>query len=81
MGVGEKNIFSFFLASLRYRYKPRGPPPSVLLKTRWPRVTVSASSRDFFQKNRKLRAVYFPLYSFKQRPLNSGIRMKDTEGN
>lgn len=84
LGVGEKYIFSFFLASLPQRYKPQGrarPAPSVDMKTKWPRVTVTVWSRDFFQKNRKLQAVYFPLSSFKQRTLNSGIRMKDTEGN
>ena len=26
LGVGEKYIFSFFLASLPHRYKPQGPP-------------------------------------------------------
>ena len=67
LGVGEKYLFSFFLAPLPHCSKPRGPPPSVHLKTRWPRLTVSAWSRDFFQKNWKLQAVYFPLCSFKQR--------------
>ena len=42
LGVGEKYIFSFFLAPLPHCYKPQGPPPSVHLKTRWPRVTVIA---------------------------------------
>ena len=34
LGVGEKYLFSFFLAPLPHCSKPRGPPPSVHLKTR-----------------------------------------------
>lgn len=66
-GSRREISFLFFSRPLPHCSKPRGPPPSVHLKTRWPRLTVSAWSRDFFQKNWKLQAVYFPLCSFKQR--------------